>query len=156
MYKNILFVCTGNSCRSPMAEGILKDMVKDLEIKVSSAGTSAIDGLPPSANGVDVCRENGVDISDLRSSYLYEELMAEADLVLVMAEEHLEYIKRMYPKYYDKAYLLTKFGREHVKNMIEIDVYDPYGGEMGEYRETFEYIKKEIERIYPLIINNGQ
>ncbi|MCP4724442.1 MAG: low molecular weight protein arginine phosphatase [bacterium] len=139
-----------------MAEGILKEMVKDLEIRVSSAGTSAIDGMPSSANGVEVCKENDIDISPKRSSYLYEELITEADLVLVMAEEHLEYIKRMYPKYYDKAYLLTRFGREHVDNMIEIDVYDPFGGEIGEYRETFMYIKKEIERIYPLIIDSEQ
>ncbi len=139
-----------------MAEGILKKMVVNMDIKVLSAGTSAIDGVAPATNGVAVAKENGIDISGLRSSYLYEEMMTEADLVLVMAEEHLEYIKRMYPKYYDKAYLLTRFGREHDKNLIEVDVYDPYGGEIDEYRETFEHIRNEVERLFPLIIKDKE
>ncbi len=155
MYKNIMFVCTGNSCRSPLAEGILREKVKDEDINVMSSGTYAMDGFQPAEKGIIVADKAGMDITDLRSTLLTKELMEENDIVFVMAEDHREYIKDFFPKYLDKVYLLRKFGREN-KSVDDPDVKDPIGGTVEDYQECFDLIQAEIDRILPRITGKSE
>lgn len=147
-----MFVCTGNTCRSPMAEGILRDMAKSeglTNLDVVSSGVGTYDGYPPSTNSVTAASEAGVDISGLHSNQLVEDLMKESDLVLTMASDHYEKILSMYPQYADKLYMLKGFPERVAEPGLS--VADPIGLDLEEYRKTFSEIKTETERIFPYI-----
>ena len=85
MGHTVLFICTGNVCRSPMAEGLFRDLVEknDADFAVKSAGVGAQDGQPPSENSVRAMQDLGIDITAQRSQMLTAELAAEADMILV-------------------------------------------------------------------------
>ena len=92
--KTILFVCTGNICRSPMAEGLFRHAVKGRgDFEVFSAGVGAIDGLPPSEHAVRAVRELGIDISRQRSRMLTADLVRRADYIFGMTHSHVDAIK---------------------------------------------------------------
>src|ERR1700751_5632518 len=89
--KNILFVCTGNVCRSPMAEGLLRHLVAGRpDIRVQSAGVSTFPGQPPSPHAVSVLADLRIDISRLRSMPLSEKLVEDASCIIAMTRGHLE------------------------------------------------------------------
>jgi protein-tyrosine-phosphatase len=149
---HVLLVCTGNTCRSPMAEGIMKHILKGMNIDsidVSSAGTSAVDGFPPSENAVIVCRDWGIDISGHRSRLLDNRLLEEADLVLVMSPEHYRFIKSIAPSE-NKIHLIKSFGID--RSNLDEGVDDPIGGSLDKYGRTFLELDEIIRKILPDII----
>src|SRR5260221_6727407 len=108
--KSILFVCTGNVCRSPMAEGLFGRMIAERpDLRVLSAGVSTYPGQPPSAHAVEVLDELGVDISQHRSRPLSEKVVEEADWIVVMTRSHLDSIIYLFPRAAEKVYLLREF-----------------------------------------------
>ncbi len=151
---HVLFVCTGNSCRSPMAEGILKSLLppeyRD-KIKISSAGTGDFWGMPASDLAIEISEEHGIDISGHRSRGLTRGLMEKANLVLVMAKDHEEFIRFHYPAFRDNVFLLKKFDRN--KNILRrVNIEDPIGQGKEIYQKVFDEIYREIERILPRIL----
>ena len=155
MYK-ILFVCTANICRTPMAEYYLNSLVakEDLEemILVESAGTWAIDGAPAAEYSQKVCAEIGLDLSSHRSRPIDLYLVKQADLVLCMSVEHKNDLIQVFPHLQDKIFTLKEYNNKSPQNSISIA--DPYGRSLERYRETCEIISREIRRIFPEIKKN--
>ncbi len=152
---HILFVCSGNACRSPMAEGLLKkklypDFLK--KVKIESAGTLGLVGSPATPMAIQVAQEKGVDISSHQSKALTKELVASADLIIVMANHHKEFIRNNFPDFIDKVYLLTEFGSEDNEEIQEFSsIPDPIGENLSFYRKVIEQIDRELVRILPMI-----
>lgn len=147
--KSILFVCTGNSCRSIMAEGLLKKKLQEMErkeIEVFSAGTHAVGGFVPTDNTISVMKDEGVDVSGYKTSRLTPDKIQKADLILAMELFHIESILNMAPDAEAKTYLLRKYAR--VKNEPGgIEVMDPIGRPPEIYERVSTMIKRSIEEL---------
>lgn len=157
----VLFVCTGNTCRSPMAEAILKKMLEDKgvgNLEVTSAGTHGLPNAPASLFAMQVAGERGVDLPGHRSRRLTPEMIKEADLVLAMSPEHLDYIKRIEGTAGHKTFLLKVFPQASPASNKGPDggvlsIEDPIGGRPEDYERSFREIEKEIKRIFPKILD---
>lgn len=141
---NILFVCTGNTCRSPMAQALLEDIAKerDLDIAVKSAGVFAFDGQSVSQEAVQALEEEGIDISSHRASMIHRELLEDSDLILTMAKSHKEALISKYPFLREKVFTLKEYAYG-----IEEDILDPFGQGLDVYRNTKAEIKRALDEI---------
>jgi glycine hydroxymethyltransferase len=145
--KNVLFVCTGNICRSPIAEGLFRRLTGNRkEIEVASAGVHAVRGQPPSLYAVEVCAEEGTNISDLRSQPLTGALVDQATHIFAMTGAHLETIQTLYPQSAEKTFLLREF--EEPGTTVWRDVPDPIG--LG--REVYEDCARIIKNALPSVL----
>jgi len=149
---NILFVCTGNTCRSPMAEALLKDMAKKqgIDIEVKSAGLFALDGANASKEAIEALKAEGIDIRDHRASLVHRQLLEEADLILTMSLSHKEALLSKFNFIKDKVYTL----KEYAYGKVE-DVADPFGGDINVYNSTKEEIKKALEEVVKRLTNDN-
>jgi protein-tyrosine-phosphatase len=156
----ILFVCTGNTCRSPMAEGILKNMLKQNRIdnvQVSSAGTFGLQNAPAALFAIEVAQARKVDLSPHRSRQLTRNMIQQADLILAMSHEHLDFINRMDKQASHKAYLLKAFPQPNLasnedQNRGVLSIKDPMGGSLDDYEHSFSEIEREVRRIFSDIL----
>jgi len=139
---HILFVCTGNTCRSPLAEAIARrELAGDDRFRVSSAGTFASDGTFASAGALEVARENGLDLEGFQSRRLTQEILDGADCVLVMEPAHRSGVLGITPLADTRTFLL---GEVAGRQGNEATVPDPFGGPIESYRRTFERIETFI------------
>ena len=146
----VMFVCTGNICRSPMAEGLLRDKLAREGLagrhQVLSTGVWAVEGRPASANAVAVMDERGIDIHDHIARTITADDMAEADLILVMSRDHAQMIRNTWPQYDWQVFRLS----EMIGKRKEIE--DPYGGSLKEYRACADLIARYIEQGFKRIL----
>ncbi len=148
--KTILFVCTGNVCRSPMAEGIFRQVVEGREDYVAlSAGLGAMDGLPPTPHAVEALKEMGIDISGLRSRPLTAELVRQADYIFCMTHSHIDMVTALYPQAAEKTFLLREFDER--PDTCEKDISDPIGGSYAVYVNCRDQIKQGITSLLGFI-----
>jgi protein-tyrosine-phosphatase len=130
----VLFVCTGNTCRTPMAEGYLRHILpkewKD-RVTVRSCGTRALPGMPATDKGQEVCKKAGFDTGGHQSRALTDSLLKQADLVIAMEEGHRQDILKLYP-------------RAPVSLLAVDGVADPIGGTIDDYQKTLDLIKGEM------------
>ncbi|HRY47200.1 MAG TPA: ribose 5-phosphate isomerase B [Candidatus Paceibacterota bacterium] len=151
--KTILFVCTGNICRSPMAEALFRHMIQGHgEYRVLSAGLGAADGQPPSAHAVRALMEFGIDMSHQRSRQLTRGLVDEADFIFGMTRGHADAIILMHPQAMEKVFLLREF--DPSVEEFEKDIADPIGGSYEVYLECRQQIQQGVFSIIRFLEQN--
>ncbi len=133
----ILLVCTGNTCRSPLAEVLLRRALAEAgvaDVAVTSAGTGALGGEPASEGSTLVALENGLDLTAHRAQVVTREMLADTDLVLTMGRAHLRKLELLGAA--GHAHLLG----EYAGTVGEVEVADPVGGPIEGYRSTYQQL----------------
>lgn len=150
--KTLLFVCTGNTCRSSMAEILFKDILKKegmTGIEVISAGIAACEGQGASSKAIEVMKERGLDLSFHRASQLTSKLVRQADLILTMTQGHKNLVKVMEPAAFDKTYTLKEYVGES-----STDIMDPFGQSLEVYRRCACEIEDALGKLVKKLKEN--
>ena len=143
--KNVLFLCSGNTCRSPMAEAIAKEIFseKGMNISVSSRGLYAFNGESVSENAVLAMKELGVgiDISDHRAIGVVRDDIDGADYIFTMTQSHKGFVESNSPHKVENLFTIGEF-TNHLK-----DIHDPFGGDINHYIACATELKRLITRM---------
>ncbi len=145
----ILVVCTGNICRSPLAEAMLRKLAADrkrADIVVESAGTGAYDGGPASEGAYLIGLEHGLDLSAHQSRPITRPMVEAADLVLGMSQHHVDRAVELGGE--GKSQLLGAYGGRAAD---DAEVEDPFGGDLDEYRRTYE----QLAELLPAVLDRA-
>ena len=148
----ILFVCTGNTCRSSMAEGALRSLLETErpgEFEVVSAGTMGASGYPATMYAVEAAKIRGADISNHQSQPLTSQLIESVDLIIGMTTGHVAEVLRLVDSARDKTYLFKNFPDSDWRGE---GVDDPIGQSLERYNETFLEISEYLDRRLPDIV----
>lgn len=151
--SHVLFVCTANICRSPVAEGVFRNRLAKQNMSgwtVSSTGTWAMQVRGASRNSVIVMERVGIDISQHQARMVDSDMLAEADLVICMESNHAEALRAEFPSEAHKIYMLTEMiGRRY-------NITDPYGGPLPEYERMANDVTSLIDEGFANIVKLAQ
>ena len=153
MIKRILLVCTGNICRSPLAEALLTHALRErgaADVAVTSAGTGAWDGAPASEGAYLVGLERGLDLSGHRARLLTREVVEHADLVLTMARHHRARVQELGGE--GRVFVLGEYAG---RSSDEAEVSDPFGGDLDVYRQTCEELEQLVAAVAERLVAEG-
>ncbi len=146
--RSILFVCSANMCRSPMAEALLRNLLQQqqaVDWDVSSAGVWAYDGNRASEGAVNALKQKGIDLSRHRARSINLDMLRDSNLILVMERNHKEALQAAFPRYSNKVYLVSEMvGMTH-------DILDPIGGSPADYADTVDELEQLLRDALPNI-----
>ncbi len=145
MGLKLLFICTGNTCRSPMAEGLAREMFGDV-VQVSSAGMEAWEGTEASVYALEVLKEQNVDLSQHRSRKIRADLLDAADWIIPMTRSQEKSLQHIFPQYIHKTRYLGEWGEQ------KQDVQDPWGGSLEVYRQTAQEIREMLSALRDYLV----
>ncbi|NLU49072.1 MAG: low molecular weight protein arginine phosphatase [Syntrophomonadaceae bacterium] len=154
----VLFVCSGNTCRSPMAVALFRKLLKENysgyedKWEVDSAGLFTIPDLSASPEAVQVMQDEGIDLTGHRSKSLQEETVREAGLIIAMTVAHKQHLVDMYPWASDKIFTLKELAGEDTSP----DIRDPFGRGIEAYRESCREIKHNLQLVLKKILDEAQ
>ena len=146
----LLFICTGNTCRSVMAEALMRREIAgdpDLDLTVGSAGLSVLAGNKASGQVLGLLKQEGIDVSGHRAAPVNPGLISQADLILVMTDAHPESLLKCYPDAKEKTFVLKRLAEFN----DNLDILDPFGGSIEIYRHVLEEIRDSITKIASII-----
>lgn len=145
--KTVLFISTGNTCRSPMAASYLAKLLEEKKVKnieVRSAGVSTVAGLVATVESVQMLEKEGVDLHKHRSRQITEDMIKKADLILGMTPYHIQTAYRISTFARGKTYMMTEYARSDMRNP---QIPDPMGCTYEVYKKCFTKIKKAVKKL---------
>jgi len=153
--KKLLFVCSGNTCRSPLAEALTRQAAasRNLSLEVTSAGTSAVAGAPASPEAIRAAARRGADLSTHRSRPLQAGILSEADLVVAMTPAHQRIIRTEHGRELNVVLATDYLPPDHARHGEPVS--DPFGGDMEEYEEVARLLEQCIEGILYRVSETG-
>ncbi len=144
MISSILTVCTGNICRSPLAEYRFKELLKDKEILISSAGVNALVDQHADKSAQLIAEENGLDLKSHKGQALTESIIQENEIIFVMENDHKRFIYDLYPFSTGKVFLLGKW-------LDDPEIIDPYKKSIDMFRAIYEKIDQSCRHWKPYL-----
>ena len=151
----ILFVCTGNTCRSPLAEGVARQLVRErgLQLAVSSAGVAARDGEPASPEAIRAANDLGIDLGAHASRLLTRRMALDAAVILVLGPQHSGLLRVLAPEALPRVHLLREYA---TRGLESHEVPDPIGGDLETYRRTLSVIRDLVEKSLQRVVEDAQ
>ena len=148
----IMFICTGNICRSAMAEGMMKKLIKEnnIDAEVYSCGIYAETGNGPTYNAQEAASEYGADISNHRATNIRDSKIEEMDIILCATISHKQSVLYMHPELKEKVFTMKEYAKLD-KNGQDMDIKDPWGYDEFVYRKCASEIEECLEKIVKII-----
>ncbi len=152
---NILLVCTGNTCRTALAEALFEDEVHrrgNLEVDLDSAGTFALQDSKATNFAIKTMKKHGFNIDKHRAKQVDEELIDWADLILTMESMHIDHIEAMFPDTEGKIHTLVAYAYDS-EDLDDYDIPDPYDEDLQEYEDCVQRLKQVITKAVDRLAN---
>lgn len=151
---NIMFICTGNICRSAMADGMMNKLIKEnnIDVEVYSCGVYAETGNGATYNAVEAAKEYGADISSHRATNIRDSKIKEMDLILCATMSHKQSVVYLYPKLKGKVFTMKEYANLD-KEGQDMDIKDPWGYDEFVYRKCASEINECLEKTIEILKN---
>ncbi|AFN77735.1 low molecular weight protein-tyrosine-phosphatase [Stutzerimonas nitrititolerans] len=144
MFNNILIICVGNVCRSPVAEVLLTHKLQGTNRSISSAGIGALVGNPMDKTAHEVLQENGLECLGHRARQVDSELLHQADLILAMEQGHIQHLRQIAPEVHGKTFLMGKW-------LDDIEIPDPYRQSRPAFEHVHSLLTQSVESWLPYL-----